>query len=241
MVSWRDGRVTIADEVDGTPALSGAQLEDAYWDAMRAVTFGLVRRRGNTVALGAVELLRLGEPRVGEHAVEWPIEGGLLAGAPGGKWRLASADGKVVATMEGFRPALAPALYAVSHQQVHLLSTRLLLLRMRKLPAGDPARAADRRRAAAVDIAFCISVTRLAGFRLRPRTVLAVIAGYHVACWATSGRTLGGIVLQQRVVAADGRRVSVTQAILRFALLPLSWIARRPIHDEMASTEVIKG
>jgi len=37
----------------------------------------------------------------------------------------------------------------------------------------------------------------------------------------------------------DGSRLTPAQSLLRLSLLPASWIARRPIHDEMASTEVI--
>lgn len=242
MVAWQDGRVSIGDSVAGTPPLTGEQLADAYWAAMRDVTFGLARRRGGSVAIGPVELLRLGEPAVGAHGVEWPIEGGLLAGAPGGRWVVTSQDGRVDASMEGFRPRLPRPLYAISHQQLHLLATRLFLLRLpRAGRAGVPAPAAGRRQAAAVDIAFCLTVTRLAGFRLRPKTALAVAAGYHIACWSISGRTLGGLVTGQRVVAVDGSRLTPTQSAFRLALLPLAWVLRRPIHDEMASTEVIKG
>jgi len=55
------------------------------------------------------------------------------------------------------------------------------------------------------------------------------------------GRTLGGIVMRQRVVAVDGSPLLPTQAMLRFALLPTSWISRRPIHDEITQSTVIAG
>lgn len=221
--------------------LTGAQLEDGYWAAMRAVTLGLVRRRGNTVTIGPLNLLRLGKPRREANAVEWPIEGGLLAGSPGGRWRVTSDGHRVVAAMDEFHPMLPRPLYTVSHQQVHLLATRLFLLRLRTAPAGVPARPEDRWRAAAVDVAFCLTLTRLAGLRLRPTTVAGILAGYHLACWSLSGRTLGGTILRQRVVARDGGRLTPGQAALRLAMTPLSWILRRPIHDEIASTEVISG
>jgi len=43
----------------------------------------------------------------------------------------------------------------------------------------------------------------------------------------------------QRVVAVDGSRLTPAQSLVRFALLPVSWIARQPVHDEIACTEVI--
>ena len=91
-----------------------------------------------------------------------------------------------------------------------------------------------------IDVAFCFM---LAGFigrrRRRLRRTLVIAAAYHVACWSISGRTLGGLVMRQRVVAVDGSRLTPAQAIFRLALLPASWITRRPMQDELASTEVI--
>jgi uncharacterized RDD family membrane protein YckC len=71
--------------------------------------------------------------------------------------------------------------------------------------------------------------------------MLGIAAGYHIACWSTSGQTLGGMVMNQRVVAVDGSRVSPLQAVVRLAVLPLSWVLRRPVHDEFAGTEVISS
>jgi uncharacterized RDD family membrane protein YckC len=48
------------------------------------------------------------------------------------------------------------------------------------------------------------------------------------------------MVMRQRVVAVDGSRISPLQAAVRLAALPLSWILRRPVHDEFAGTEVIR-
>jgi uncharacterized RDD family membrane protein YckC len=64
---------------------------------------------------------------------------------------------------------------------------------------------------------------------------------YHAACWSVWGRTLGGLVLRQRVVAVDGTPLAPTQSLLRFVLLPMSWITRRPLHDEIARSVVIRG
>jgi uncharacterized RDD family membrane protein YckC len=69
--------------------------------------------------------------------------------------------------------------------------------------------------------------------------VVGVAAVYHVACWSIWGRTLGGVVMKQRVVAIDGSRPSVEQSIVRLLALPLSWLRWRPVHDEVAGTEVV--
>jgi uncharacterized RDD family membrane protein YckC len=95
-------------------------------------------------------------------------------------------------------------------------------------------------RAASVDVAFCLTLAGLTG-RRRLRRTLAITAAYHVACWSISGRTLGGMVMRQRVVAVDGSRLTPTQSLLRLVLLPVSWIVRRPVHDEVACSEVIEG
>src|SRR2546421_4757231 len=118
--------------------------------------------------------------------------------------------------------------------------TRLYLLRLRgREPApGTRASSRDRFRAASVDVAFCLTVARMTG---RPRWARTLTIGmaYHVACWSTTGRTLGGMVMRQRVVSVDGSRLTPTQSLLRLALSPASWLMRRPLHDELASTEVI--
>jgi uncharacterized RDD family membrane protein YckC len=94
-------------------------------------------------------------------------------------------------------------------------------------------------RAAAVDVAFCLTLAGLAGKRRRLPALLGIAAAYHVACWSTSGRTLGGMVVGQRVVATDGSRPTVMQSAVRLLALPLSWVTRRAIHDELAGTDVI--
>ncbi len=242
VVTWSDGSVSVRDSAGGTPPLSGADLAERYWIAMRELTLGLVGRRGDAVVVGPFELLRFGAAHVGPHAVEWPIEGGLLADAAGGAWRIASRDGEVEAAMTGFRPRLPRPLYAVSHLQVHLLFTRLFLLRLRAPQAAPPGVRASRRernRAAAVDVALCVALARTLGRRHRVAATLGVLAGYHVGCWTTSGRTLGGMLTGRRVVSADGRPLTPGQAALRFVAWPLSWFARRPVHDEIAGTDVI--
>src|SRR3989440_3943590 len=240
VVTWDAGRVSTRASVAVSGPLTGAALRDAYVDAVRVLTFGLVRVRHNSLVAGPVELLRFGAPRVPRNAVEWTIEGGLLAGRPGGRLRVQASGGQVEATVTGYAPSLPRPIYTVTHLQVHQLFTRLYLLRLRgREPApGIRASSRDRFRAASVDVAFCLTVARMTG---RPRwgRTLAILAAYHIACWSTTGRTLGGIVVRQRVVSVDGSRLTPAQALLRLALLPASWLMHRPLHDDLASTEVI--
>ena len=239
MVTWSGDAITTSDSIEVMRPFSGAQLRDAYIESVQDLTLGLVRFRDNAWRLGPFELLRYGGERVGRDFVEWPIEGGLLARS-GGVWRIQSKDGAVSASATGHRPAIPRPLYDVSHFQVHQLATRLYLLGLRENdpPPGVAAPRQDRLRAAAVDVAFCLTLARLAG-RRRLRRTLVITAAYHIACWSLLGRTLGGVVLRERVVSLDGSRPTAAQSLLRFALMPLSWISRRPVHDQVARTTVI--
>jgi len=240
VVRWDDGRVSIQASVAVPRAVSGAKLRDAYVDAIGALTLGVVRFRGNSIVVGPLTLLRFGAPKVTRNAVEWPIEGGLLARKAGGRWRLQASAGRAEATVEGYTPRLPRLIYSATHLRVHELFTRLYLLRLRgrdPLP-GAPAPSADRFRAGTVDVAFCLTLAGLVR-RRRLRRTLIVLAIYHVACWSISGRTLGGLVMSQRVVAVDGSRLTPAQSLYRLALVPLSWLSGRAIHDEMAGSEVI--
>jgi hypothetical protein len=240
VVTWSGDAITTSDSVEVPGQLTGAQLRDAYIGSVQDLTLGLVRFRENAWRIGPVELMRFGKERIGRDFVEWPIEGGLLA-RPGGLWRIESKDGTVSASATGHRPALPRPLYDLSHFQVHQLATRLYLLGLRKNhpPPGVEAPREDRLRAAAVDIAFCLTLARLTGRRRLGRT-LVITAAYHVACWSLLGRTLGGVVLRERVTSIDGSRPTATQSLLRFALMPLSWISPRSLHDEVARTTVIR-
>jgi hypothetical protein len=240
VVTWRGDAVTTSDSVEVTRPFSGAQLRDAYIESIQDLTLGLVRFRDSGLRIGPIELMRFGKERIGRDFVEWPIEEGLLARA-GGIWRIESNDGVVSASATGHLPRIPRPLYDLSHLQVHQLATRLYLLGLRKNepPPGIEARREDRLRAAAVDVAFCLTLARLFG-RRRLRRTLVITAAYHVAGWSLLGRTLGGAVLRERVVSLDGRRPTATQSLLRFTLMPLAWIARRPLHDEAARTTVIQ-
>jgi RDD family len=241
VVHVKDGEVSTQDSVAVAHELTGRELRDGYLHGIQDLTFGLVRARGNSLYVGPVELLRFGPATVTSAAVEWPIEGGITAREPGGSFRIEAMGGRVTASVDGFRPRLPLPLYAMSQLPVHQLLTRLYLLRVRgREPApGVPAAPKDRIRAAAVDIAFCLTLAGLAGRRRRLPALLGIAAAYHIACWSTSGHTLGGLVTRQRVVALDGSRPTVMQSAYRLLALPLAWVARRPIHDELAGTDVI--
>ena len=241
VVHVKDGEVSTQDSVAISAEPTGRELRDGYLHDIQDLTFGLVGARGNSLYLGPLELLRFGSPIVTAAAVEWPIEGGITALEPVGRLRIEAARGHLVASMDGFRPRLPLPIYALSQLPVHQLLTRLYLLRVRGREPGPgmPAPSQDRTRAAAVDVAFCLTLAGLAGRRRRLPVLLGVAAAYHIACWSTSGRTFGGLVTRQRVVAVDGSRPTVMQAAFRFLTLPLAWVTRRPIHDELAGTEVI--
>jgi RDD family len=241
VVHVKDGEVSTQDSVAISRELTGGELRDGYLHDIQDLTLGLVRARGSSLYLGPVELLRFGPATVTAASVEWPIEGGITARAPGGNFRIEAARGRVTASVDGYRPRLPLPIYALSQLPVHRLLTRLYLLRVRgREPApGVTAAPHDRIRAGAVDIAFCITLAGLAGKQRRLPMLLGIAAAYHIACWSTSGRTLGGLVVGQRVVAVDGSRPTVMQSAVRFVALPLAWVTRRAIHDELAGTDVI--
>ena len=106
VVTWDDGRVSTVASVAVTAPLSGAALRGAYADSLRRLTRGLVQLRDGAVRAGPVALVRFGAPKVTRNAFDWPIEGGLLARGPGGRWRLQASAGRVEASLRGYRPAL---------------------------------------------------------------------------------------------------------------------------------------
>lgn len=241
MSTWEDGRVSVADSVTFDREGSGMELRDSFVASIRKLTFGLVSLRENSFRLGPLELLRFGRPMVTKAAVEWPIEGGYLAASPGGSWRLEVLNGRLVASASGYQPRLPRAIYILTQLPVHRLLTRLYLLRTRgRVPApGRSLSTRDRYQAAAVDVAFCAALTFVVSRPHRLRTFVGISAGYYLACWSLSGRTLGGLVMKQRVVASDGSRLIPEQALVRLLALPVSWVRRRPDHDWAACTDVI--
>jgi hypothetical protein len=241
VVHVKDGQVSTQDSVAISRKLTGSELRDGYLGGIQDLTLGLVRARGNSLYVGPLELLRFGRATVTSSAVEWPIEGGITAREPGGTFRIEDGGGRITASVDGYRPRLPLPMYAVSQLPIHQLLIRLHLLHVRgREPApGTAAASRDRIRSAGVDVAFCLTLAGLTGKRRRLPMLLGIAAAYHIACWSTSGRTLGGLVMGQRVVAIDGSRPTVMQSAARFLALPLAWITRRPVHDELAGTEVV--
>lgn len=223
-------------------AISGQVLRDSFASDIEALTFGLIRMNDNALRLGPLELIRFGRTRITPTSVQWPIEGGLLARAGGGHLRIELLYGRLVESVDGYRPVLPRSIYALTQLPIHRLLTRLHLLRVRgRIPEpGPPADRSRRLAAAAIDAGLCISAAAIIGAKRRRLPVLiGIAAGYHIACWSLSGVTLGGAVMKQRVVAVDGSRVSVGQALVRMALLPLAAVRMRNVHDEIAGTDVV--
>ncbi len=241
MLRVKDGQVSVEDSVAMSHATAGRTLREAYLDDIQKLTFGLVQVRGSSLYFGPLELLRFGPAKESRHAVEWPIEGGITARAPGGRFRIESAQGRLVASVDGYRPRLPMPLYALTQLPIHHLLMRLHLLRVRgREPAqGVAATPDDRVRAAVVDVALCITLAGLAGRRSKLHVLLGIAAAYHVACWSLSGHTLGGLVVGQRVVAVDGSRPTVGQSLVRLLAIPAAFVLDRPYHDELAGTDVI--
>ena len=238
-----DGRVSVEDSVATSRTTTGSELRDSYLEDIQKLTAGLIRVRESGLYIGPLELLRLGRAKVTRHAVEWPIEGGIVARATGGRFRIEADGGRLVASVEGYRPRLPLPLYRVTQLPIHYLLIRLHLLRVRgREPSpGVAATSQDRLRAAIVDVALCTVLTGVISKRPRLSLLLGVAAAYHVTCWSTSGRTLGGLVMRQRVVAVDGSRPTAGQSVIRLLALPFGWARGRPVQDEVAETTVINN
>jgi hypothetical protein len=230
-------KVDLEDSVRTPVAPSPERLRDFYFAATERLTLGLVRYREHSFRLGPLALIRLGEPTRTAHGWSFPIRGGILAAQPGGELWIASAGGVTTVAVVGYRPALPLPLYRASQFLVHHFISRLALLQLRgRVPAGAPPATPPARLAAgAIDAVVCLA---LAGGRWR--RALPVAAAYHVACWSFGGLTVGGLLLRQRVVALDGRRVTPGQAVLRLATLPLALLRLRAVHDEFTGTDVVR-
>jgi hypothetical protein len=222
--------------------VTGKELRDSFAADIESLTFGLIRVHDNALRLGPLELIRFGRPRITATSVQWPIEGGLLARSAGGHLRTEVLYGRLVESLEGYKPMLPRPIYAVTQVPVHHLLTRLHLLRVRgRRP--EPGRPSDRSRriaAGAIDAAYCLSMAALIGRgRRRLPVLIGFAAGYHLACWTISGVTLGGAVMRQRVVSVDSSKLTIGQALVRLALLPVAAARMRNVHDEIAGSEVI--
>jgi len=238
---WIGGQVWVEDSVDAPRPPDAAQLRDAFMRDTAGLTLGIVGERDGALVTGPFELLRFGEPQTGAAGVMWPIEGGLLAAEPGGRLRVFVEEGRLVARVEGYRPALPRPLYAATQLPLHHALVRLVLLRIRgrRPSVGVPADVSRRLAAGAVDVAVCGALALLLARRRRLRAFVAMTAGYHVAAWSVSGRTIGGALMRQRVVAIDGSPVTPVQAVLRLIAMPFAAFRFRGIHDEVAATDVV--
>lgn len=225
-------QVTVEDSVPAVASLSGDLLRWAFLPSIATVTLGLVRMRDRSLVAGPVTLIRFGRPKVGTSSVSWPIEGGLLVAAKGGRFTIESSGGELKATLDGYRPMLPRALYRATQLRLHHALVRIQLLRLAELaPTGEPAMPVSRIAAAAIDVATCAGFTLVLARRRRIGAFLRIAAAYHVVSWTTTGRTLGDRVMRQRVVSLDGSRVSLAQAALRLA---------SPFRDDVSATTVIQ-
>ena len=185
-------------------------------------------------------LFRFGAPQALGHGWSWPIVDGLLVGRPAGTFAVAWRDGRLVSTLDGYQPRLPRPLYRLTQLPLHPVVTRLVLLQLRgRSPSpGVPAGPAQRGAAAGVDLGLCAALA-LTVRRRRLLAFAALATGYHLGLWATTGRTVGGLLLGQRLVGIDGSPPSPVQALVRLLTLPLAGARLRAMHDELAGTEVV--
>lgn len=233
--------MTVEDSVASSRRVTGRELREDFFDDMAPLTLGLVRPRGTSLWLGPLEIIRFGRGKAARSSVDLPIAGGLAVGVEGGRLRIVAAEGRISATVEGYRPRLPIPLYALTQLPFHHFVMRLHLLRERgRLPApGVPAAPTRRIAASAIDASMCAAAALAAGKGRRLAAFAGITAVYHIACWSSSGRTLGGMIARQRVTAVDGSRLTIGQSVIRLLSLPLAAIKMRAIHDEIACTEVV--
>jgi hypothetical protein len=238
---WKDGRVTVEDSVGSGRRPTGRELREGFFRDIPLLSLGLGQMRGSSLFVGPLEVIRFGPAKTGRTSVELPIEAGLAVGAPGGHLRIEADKGRRRAEVDGYRPRLPLPLYVLAQLPFHHAVMRLHLLRERgRLPApGLAAAPAQRVAAAAIDIGLCAAVAVMVGRRRHLAALACVAAGYHLTCWSTWGRTVGGLILRQRVVSVDGSRASAAQAAVRLLTLPLAAMRVRAVHDEIAATEVV--
>lgn len=218
-------------------------LQDRFFEDVTQLTLGLVSMRGGSQYLGPLELVRLGEPewvpepRGGGRWVR-TIEGGILVGRPGGSISIGWEFSELIVEVEDYQPALPLPLYDFVQRPLHRFLARLSLLglRGRVPPPALPSDPLTRLVGGTIDLLACAVLAR--AFR---RNIIAVAIPYHLAGWIAVGRTPGGLLTRQRVVAVDGSGLTPGQALLRMAFVPLALLRRRALHDEVARTEVVRA
>jgi len=237
---WVDGTVTVEDSVASSTSLSGDLLRTTFLPSITTVTLGLIRMRDRSLCLGPIRLITFGPPKMSSTSASWPIEGGLLVASAGGRFTIESSGGSLNATLDGYHPMLPQGIYEATQLHLHHGLVRVQLLRLAGVaqPQAQP-EPASRVAAAAIDAAVCAGLALVFSRRHRMRAFTGIAIGYHLASWSTSGRTLGGRVMRQRVVSIDGSRLSLIQAALRLAALPLSALRRYAAHDDIAATTVV--
>jgi hypothetical protein len=236
--------VRVQDQVASPLQPEPERLRDCLFEAVPALTAGLVRSERWTLKLGPVALLRFGEPAFEAGGWRWPILGGALARGPGGELGLGWRDGRVYSLVDGYRPWLPPRLYALTQLPFHHLVTRLVLLRARGRtpPPGLPAAVSSRLAAGTCDLALCLAAGLAIGRGARRGLPLAglLAAGVHVAGWRLLGGTPAALLFGLRVVSVDGSAPDLFQAFLRLLALPAAAVRLAAAHDDLAATEVVR-
>lgn len=221
------------DRVQSAAPPNAARIRNHFTRDISRLTLGIVQGRTDGFYIGPAPLITLGPPESANGTgVRWPITGGLLTRRPGGEVGFEWEDGRLRGYVTGYAPSLPRWLYGVTQRLVHREITRLYLLRTRgRDPLPSPPPPANRRLAAvAIDLGLCWFVAQG-----RLRRFAGVAAGYHIAAWTLAGRTLGGALLDQRLISVDGSPVTIGQALARLLLVPVG----RARQDEVAGTAVI--
>jgi hypothetical protein len=219
------------------------RLREEFFERISGLTLGLVRGEHWRLRAGPLTVLRFGEPVEGDAVSAWPITGGLATRRPGGWLAFGWHRGRLVGLISGYQPMLPRPVYRALQLPAHRFLTRMFLLRLRgrsPLP-GVPAGTAQRLATAALDAALCAGITWLLGPRRRVTGFCTVALAYHTLAWTRSGRTPAGWVTGERLAAVDGGGVSLGQAVVRLAALPLALARLDASHDRVAGTEVLEA
>lgn len=218
------------------------RLRDDFFAGIGSLTLGLVRGERWRLRLGPLTLLTFAEPVADADGWTWPITGGLLARAAGGSLSYRWCHGELSATVDGYLPRLPAPLYLAVQVPIHRIVSRRFLLKVRGRlpPPGVPAGPARRLAGASLDLALCAWVVAALRPQRRLMALAGVVTAYHLACWTLGGRTVGGALVGARVVSVDGGPVASWQALLRLLAVPFAARRLRPLHDDLADTEVIE-
>jgi hypothetical protein len=231
------GTVELLSEVRGPAPTDIGRRADDYWRFLERLLLGLVRYRDGAIRALGLPLIRTGPAELRDGAWVWRITGGLLTRRPGGEIGFGVRDGMLIGFLRGYRPLIPSPVYELTQKPVHQLITRLFLLheRGRRNPPGVPAEPLRRVAAGVLDAALLLAAAKAAG---RARAA-ALGAAYLAASWSVTGQTVGDRLAGVRIVSSDGSRVTIGQALLRLAALPLACTGRAR-HDELAGTDAVR-